>query len=140
MTTRSTMLKWLLLIGALYFLAVSAAHMMRIKVPLLFVYYNVPSYDYQDRIISFLSFGWSLFLFIAARDPEENRTLVKAILVAGIAAIFGLHMINADIDFHALSPSANPSIFRWETFGLSVYVGALIFSYFLSTRHGAHED
>ena len=74
-------LKWLLLIGAVYFMAIAIVHMLRIKVPLLFVYFDVPSYGYQDRIISFLSFGWSSFLFTASRDPVKNRDAVKAILI-----------------------------------------------------------
>ena len=127
-------LKWLLLIGALYFLAVAIAHMLGTKVPLLFVYFDVPSYGYQNKIISFLSFGWSAFLFAASLDPVKNRDAVKAILIAGIGAIFGLNVINSSTDFHALSPDIRPSVFQIETLGLSAYVAALIFFYFLSTR------
>jgi hypothetical protein len=127
-------MKWLLFAGAIYFLAVSAAHLLGLKVPLLFVYYNVPSYSYQDKIISFLSFGWSAFLYSASRDPIKNRSATKAILIAGIAAIFGLHMINGTTDFYALSRDIHPLVFALETFGLSIYVGVLIFFYFLATR------
>lgn len=134
------MLKWLLLIGAVYFLAVAIAHMLGIKIPLLFVYFDVPSYGYQDRIISFLSFGWSVFLFMTSRDPVKNRGAVKAILIAGLGAIFGLTVINSVTDFRALSPEINPSVFRMETLGLSVYVAALIFYYFLSTRQNAKSN
>lgn len=138
MGRNTLILKWLLLAGALYFLAVSIAHMLAIKVPLLFVYYNVPSHAYQDRIISFLSFGWAIFLFTASLDPLKNRDLVKAILIAGIGAIFGLHVINTVTDFHALSPDIHPRVFRLESLGLSVYVAALIIFYFLSKKeaHG----
>jgi hypothetical protein len=134
MNKNVTTLKWLLLAGATYFLAISIVHMLRIKVPLLFIYYNVPSYGYQDRIISFLSFGWSVFLFTASRDPLKNRGTVKAILIAGLGAVFGLTVINSVTDFRALSPEINPSVFGMETLGLSVYVAALIFYYFLATR------
>ncbi len=130
----SVALAWLLLVGAIYFLGVAAAHMLRIKIPVLFVYYNVPSHGYQDRIISFLAFGWSLFLFTASRDPIKHHELVKTILIAGVAALFGLHVINGTTDFHALSADANPTVFRWESRGLSVYVVALIIFYFLATN------
>ncbi len=130
-------LKWLLLTGAIYFLAVSIVHMLGIKVPLLFVYYTVPSYGYQDRIISFLSFGWSVFLFTASRDPVKNREAVKAVLIAGLAAIFGLNVINSVTDFHGLSPDIHPLVFQIETLGLSIYEAALIFFYFLSKRQDA---
>jgi hypothetical protein len=128
----NTILKWLLLGGAVYFLAIAVAHMFRIKVPLLFVYYDVPSYGYQDRIISFLSFGWSVFLFLASADPAKNRDAVRAILIAGLAAIFGLNVINNVTDFHALSPNIHPAVFRAEALGLSLYVVALILFYFLA--------
>jgi hypothetical protein len=134
MGTRTTALKWLLLGGAVYFLGVSVAHMTGVKVPLLFVYFSLPSHAYQDRIISFLSFGWSVFLFTASRDPAKNRALVKAILIAGLAAVFGLNVINSVTDFHALSPAVNPAVFRMETFGLSMYVGALVIFTYLSKQ------
>lgn len=125
-------LKWLLLAGAVYFSAVAVVHMFRIKIPMLFVYYNVPSYGYQDRIISFLSFGWAAFLFVASADPAKNRAAVKAILSAGLAAIFGLTVINGITDFHALSPDINPAVFWIEVLGLSMYEAALILFYFLA--------
>lgn len=134
MNKYTTMLKWLLLAGAVYFLGISIAHMLRIKVPLLFLYFSLPSYGYQDRIISFLAFGWSIFLFSASLDPVKNRDAVKAILIAGIGAIFGLHVINAVTDFRSLAPDVHPAVFRLESRVLSVYVAALIFFYFLSTK------
>lgn len=134
MNKSTAVLKWLLFVGAIYFLAISIVHMLRIKVPLLYVYYDVPSYGYQDRIISFLSFGWSVFLFTASIDPVKNRPAVRAILIAGLAAIFGLNVINSTTDFRALSPDIQPSVFRIEVLVLSIYVAALIFSYFLSNR------
>jgi hypothetical protein len=137
MNKSKTILKWLLFAGAIYFLTVSIAHLLEFKVPLLFIYYNVPSYGYQDRIISFLSFGWSVFLFSASRDPMKNRSAIKAILIAGLAAVFGLQMINSTTDFSVFSPAIHPSVFALETFGLSIYVGVLIYLYFLSTRENA---
>jgi hypothetical protein len=132
MSRSTAILKWLLLAGAVYLLAIAAAHMFSIKLPLLFLYYDLPSYGYQDRIISFLSFGWSVFLFTASVDPIKNRAAVKAILIAGLAAIFGLNTINGTTDFRALSPDIHPAIFRIETLGVSLYVAALILFYFLA--------
>jgi len=140
MSKNVTTLKWLLFAGATYLLAISIVHMLGIKVPLLFIYYNVPSYGYQDRIISFLSFGWSAFMFTASRDPLKNRGAVKAILTAGLGAIFGLTVINNVTDFHALSPEIDPSAFQMETLVLSAYVAALIFYYLLATRQNTKSD
>ena len=134
MNKSNKILKWLLLAGGVYFLAVSVAHMLGSKIPFLFIYYSVPSYGYQDKIISFLAFGWSVFLLAASFDPENNQLAIKAILIAGIGAIFGLNVINSSTDFQTLSPAINPSVFKMETLGLSAYVAALIYFYFLSMR------
>lgn len=134
MSRSTNILKWLLLAGALYFLAIAIAHMLRIKVPLLFIYYDLPSYGYQDRIISFLSFGWSVFLFTASVDPAKNMDAVRAILIAGIAAVLGMSVINRVTDFHKLSPDIHASVFRKEALVLSTYVAALILFYILVKR------
>jgi hypothetical protein len=62
------------------------------------------------------------------------------ILFAGLGAIFGLTVMNNVTDFHALSPEINPSVSQMETLGLSAYVAALIFYYFLATRQNAQSD
>ncbi len=115
-------LSYSLFAGALYFFAVAAVHMLGIKVPMLFIYFNVPSYAYQDRIISFLSFGWAIFLFTAARDVVQNRALVKALLISGGGALIGLIIINSRTDFHALDPAINVTVFGVETAVLAFYV------------------
>ncbi len=134
MGRNTKVLKWMLVAGAIYFLGVAIMHMLRIKIPLLFVYFSVPSYGYQDRIISFLAFGWSVFLFSASLDPVKNRDAVRAVLIAGIGALFGLHIINVLTDFRTLSPDIHPAVFRIETRAFSVYVVALIIFYFLSRK------
>jgi hypothetical protein len=140
MSKSVAILKLLLLGGAAYFLAVAIAHMIRIKIPMLFVYYDVPSYGYQDRIISFLSFGWSIFLFTASIDPSKNHHFVKAILIAGLVAIFGLNVINQVTDFHALSPDIDPAVFGKEVLVLSAYEAMLIIFYFLAKRKSDYQQ
>jgi hypothetical protein len=130
MSKNTVILKWLLFVGAIYFLGISIVHTFGIKVPLLYIYFTVPSYAYQDRIISFLALGWSVFLFTAFIDPVKNRDLVRAVHVAGVIAIIGLSVINSTTDFHALSPKIQPASFWKETFGLGIYVVLLgFFSY-----------
>jgi hypothetical protein len=132
MSKSTAILKWLLLVGAVYFLAISIVHMVKIKVPILFAYYDAPSYGYQDSIISFLSFGWSVFLFTASIDPAKNRDAVKAILIAGLGAVFGLNLTKSNTAFHVLYPNIHPAVFGVEVLGLSLYVAALILFYFLA--------
>ena len=122
-------LRLLLLSGSVYFFLVATFHMIGIKIPPFFIYYNVPSYAYQDRIISFLAFGWSVFLFTAFLNPVKNILLVRAILIAGAGAIIGLEIINTFTDFESLSNDINPTIFRLETLGLAIYLILLTIYY-----------
>jgi len=122
-------LKLLLLSGSVYFFLVATFHMIGIKIPPFFIYFNVPSYAYQDRIISLLAFGWSVFLFTAFLNPIKNRILIQAILVAGAGAIIGLEIINTFTDFQTLSNDINPTIFRLETLGLAIYLILLVLFY-----------
>jgi hypothetical protein len=120
-------LRWSLFAGAAYFAAVSAVHMLGLKLPLLFIYFNVPSQAYQDRIIGFLAFGWAVFLFAAADDPEGQPMLTRAVLVAGGAAVAGLCVNNAATDFASLGESINPRVFWMETAVLLAYWLWLLF-------------
>ena len=126
--------KWSLLIGAIYFFLVSIVHMFGFKIPVLFIYFDVPSYTYQDKIISFLCFGWSIFLFTAFINPLKNIDLVKATLIAGSGAIVGLCIINLRTDFSELSQNISVSRFWVETVGLSIYLIWLILFYLRSKK------
>lgn len=121
MSDNIKILKWSLFAGALYFCLIAVVHLLQIKVPTLFIYFNVPSYAYQDRIISFLAFGWAVSLFTAATDPRQQRALVKATLISGAGAIIGLGIINATTDFKALDPNIDPAAFWLEMAGVFVY-------------------
>jgi len=134
MSKNLIILKWSLFIGVIYFLSVSMVHMFGIKIPVLFIYFDVPSYTYQDRIISFLCFGWSIFLFTAFINPIKNIDLIKAILFAGSGAIVGLSVINLRTDFSELSQNINVTRFWIETLGLSIYLAWLIIFYLRSKR------
>lgn len=85
-------LKTLLYIGSAYFFLMSFAHILNIKIPVLFVYYNVPSNIYQDKLIGLLVFGWGLFYCLAAKTLD--KLFVKAILISGIVAVSTLFYIN----------------------------------------------
>ena len=122
-------LRWLLLAGSTYFFLVAVFHMLGLKIPPFFIYFNVPSNVYQDRIISFLAFGWSVFFFTAFLKPINNKMLIQAILVAGFGAIIGLEIINITTDFKAFSNLINPTIFGVETLGLAVYLVLLTIFY-----------
>ena len=128
-------LRWSLFTGSIYFLLVAVFHMTGIKIPPFFIYFNVPSYAYQDRIISFLAFGWSVFLFTSFLNPIKNKMLIQAILIAGAVAVIGLEIINTYTDFQTFSSEINPIIFRLETLGLAIYLIWLVIFYNKSKGH-----
>ncbi len=95
-----SLLSWSLLGGAIYFFLITIAHVFGIKIPILFIYFNVPSYIYQDMIIAFLSFGLGMFLYAGFASVRSNQILiVKYIIIAGFGIILGLININAFTDF-----------------------------------------
>ncbi|MAQ35295.1 MAG: hypothetical protein CL542_14885 [Alcanivorax sp.] len=85
------MLQWSLLACTAYFLAMSTAHFIGFKVPVLFVYWDVPSNHYQDMIISFCAFTYATLSFAAYR----HRVAVPALLVALVGTVLGLSAVNS---------------------------------------------
>ncbi|MCW8825933.1 MAG: hypothetical protein OQK78_05860 [Gammaproteobacteria bacterium] len=115
------LLKYSLLAGALYFAAISVVHVLGVKIPGLFIYYNVPSHQYQDNIISFLAFGWAAFFYSGA----HNLNIVKAILLAAVVALLGLANINISTNFSLLSEGISVTPFWLQFILLCFYIGWL---------------
>ncbi len=86
-----SILKAGLLAGSAYFCCMSAAHFLGLKLPLLFIYYDVPSNHYQDMIISFCAFTYAVLFFTAFR----HRVAVPAALLALAGTVLGLSAVNA---------------------------------------------
>ncbi|HCD76413.1 MAG TPA: hypothetical protein DEQ58_13135 [Alcanivorax sp.] len=84
-------MQWSLLACTAYFLAMSTAHFIGFKVPVLFVYWDVPSNHYQDMIISFCAFTYATLSFAAYR----HRVAVPALLVALVGTVLGLSAVNS---------------------------------------------
>ncbi len=119
-----------LIAGAVYFFLMAIAHLGEIKIPGLFIYFDFPSYSYQDRITALFSLGWSLFFFTAFTDPLKYKTLVRSILIAGAAAIIILCFINLETDFYSLNNSADVTIIWVQTVMLFFYWFWLVISYY----------
>ena len=67
-----------------------AAHTIQLKVPLLFIYYDVPSHPYQDKIIAFCVAIIGVVFLSAARE----RAVVPVALAALFIIPLGLSVIN----------------------------------------------
>lgn len=132
MNKSELILKWSFFGGMLYFLGVAVAHLSGIKIPFLFIYFNIPSTVYQDRIISVLSIGWTFFFFSAYSNLEQIKILLKSILGAGAAALLGIAFINSMTDFKELSPTATPYLYWIQWIVLLSYFGLLLILYYFS--------
>jgi hypothetical protein len=108
-----------------YFFGVAAVHMIGVKVPLLYIYFNIPSAVYQDRIISILSMGWFFFFLGGYSDLPSTKNL-QWILCAGATALLGLAVINFATDFQKLSTLATPSLYWAQWAVLLCYFGWLL--------------
>ena len=134
MNKNLSILRWSFLAGAIYFAGVAAMHLLGLKIPVFFVYFDVPSYAYQDSIIGSLALGWSVFLFAAFWAPEKNPHLTKAVLIAGAGTLAGLALTNLRTDFSALAPGLDPTVYWLEVGGLCLYLAWLVVFY---VRSGA---
>lgn len=128
-------LKWSLLLGVTYFFGVGVAHMAGMKIPFFYIYFNIPSYGYQDKIIAFLSFGWALFFLTAFINPIKNIDLIKSVLIAGFCALIGLGITNLTTNFQDLAPASNVSFFWIELLFLFCYWIWLCIFFWKAKKH-----
>ena len=112
-------LKYSLLSGSIYFLLIFLAHALGQKIPGLFIYFSVPSFDYQDKIISALSFGWAVFFFVFF--VTLSKTIIKSILLSGVFVLIMLSFVNFNTDFKSLSDQINNNVFHLEVGVLFIY-------------------
>ena len=87
-------LQLLLLAGAIYFFTVAIVHFLGVKIPIFYIYYDVESTIYQDRIISVLSFMFASFLYTGYKLSTKDLEIVKYIIFAGTIGVIGLALNN----------------------------------------------
>jgi len=131
-----TVLRNLILAGSIYFLAVAIVHQIGIKIPLLYIYFDVFSLEYQDRVISFLAFGWAVFFFSAYKISIKNIEIVKYLISAGTVGVLGLTLNNLRTDFSKISSNSNIWVHWVGTFALLIYLVSLIVFYKKSFKIG----
>jgi len=85
----------------------------------LFIYFNVPSYIYQDRIISAVVFGWAIFFLSVAKNPTKQ--LVQTILLIGAVTVGMLTFINLSTDFTLIANGINSTLFHLQTGVMFLY-------------------
>jgi len=116
----------LVFICIIYFFAVALAHQLGCKIPMLFVFYAIPSERYQDLIISFLSFGWAMLFGIGFLDRELKTRVQAPILISGAAAICGLIRARMEIQSHRE--------IDYEITALAVLLGVMTTAFILAKK------
>lgn len=118
MINHDRVLRYSLLAGALYFSTIAVAHVFGAMYPGLFIYYNIPSHQYQDNIISFLAFGWAAFFYAAAGAPS----ILRPLLTASVVALASVANINLTTDFEAIAGKVSLIPFWIQFVILSGYI------------------
>ncbi len=118
--------------GSVYFLLMSVAHAIGLKVPLLFIYFNVPSTVYQDRLISALVMSWAILFWMVS--IKADKQFEKLILVVSSIAIVMLSYINFSTDFSILSSDSTPTLYHIQTGALALYWFWLFMCYKIKYR------
>ncbi len=85
-----TILKYSFLVCTIYFVCMSIAHFFGIKLPILFVYYDIPFHAYQDKIISFCVVTYAILFYGA----YQNRVLAPYAILSMFTTVLGLSLIN----------------------------------------------
>ena len=123
-------LKWSLFGGSIYFLLVAITHFSGIKIPGLYIYFDIPSYAYQDRIIALLSFGWCMFMYSGYQLVRSGHIRpVRYILLAGILAIISLLFINNSSEISQIAPAKSLWLYMLEAILLFLYTLWLVILY-----------
>jgi hypothetical protein len=92
-----------------YFVAMSVAHWMSFKIPVLFIYYDTPFYAYQDKVISFCAATYALFCLAAT----YNRMVVPYFIVSLAMTTVGLAAINSSEDLLKVLPKSASTSAYW---------------------------
>jgi len=101
-----------------YFVAMSAAHWVSFRVPVLFIYFDTPFHAYQNQIISFCAGTYAILNLAAAR----HRVVVPYVIASLALTTAGLGAINASGDLRKVLPAGASTGAYWLQTGL---IGAL---------------
>ena len=116
--------------GAAYFCCMAVAHFFCLKYPLLFVYYDVPFYAYQDKIISLAVVAYICLFVNAALD----RRAVPAALVALGVTVLGLSAVNGSDALETVLDGRSPIAYWMQTGLIALYFILLIVLYAVGRR------
>jgi hypothetical protein len=116
--------------GAAYFCCMAVAHFFGLKYPLLFVYYDVPFYAYQDKIISFAVVAYICLFVNAALD----RSAVPSAIVALGVTVLGLSAVNGSDALVTVLDGRSTRAYWMQTGLIALYFVLLLVLYAVGKR------
>lgn len=129
-TPPSGPLRAALMAGVAYFCCMAVAHFWGLKYPLLFVYYDVPFYAYQDKIIAFAVVAYICLFANAAM----HRTGVPAAVVALGVTVLGLSAVNLSDALAEVLDGRSTRAYWIQTALLAGYLVVLLGLYGVDTK------
>ena len=122
-------LKYSLLVCTGYFICMSLAHFFGIKLPILFIYYDVPFYEYQDKVISFAVVTYALLFYAAS----QNRALTRYTIASLLATVLGLSFINLSEALNTVIEGATTTYY-WIQTGMIAVIAIWITVFYLRSK------
>ena len=116
--------------GVAYFCCMAVAHFFGLKYPLVFVYYDVPFYAYQDKIISFAVVAYICLFANAAL----HRSAVPGALVALGVTVLGLSAVNASDALGSVLDGRSTLAYWMQTGLIAAYFALLLGLYAFGDR------
>ena len=116
--------------GVAYFCCMALAHFFGLKYPILFVYYDVPFYAYQDKIISFAVVAYACLFANAAL----HRSGVPAAIVALGVTVLGLSAVNASDALGSVLDGRSTLAYWIQTGLIAAYFAVLLGLYAAGER------
>lgn len=116
--------------GVAYFCCMAVAHFFGLKYPLLFVYYDVPFFAYQDKITSFAVVAYVCLFANAAL----HRSGVPAALGALGVTVLGLSAVNASEALGSVLDGKFTLVYWLQTGLIAVYFALLLGLYAAAAR------
>jgi len=115
-------LRFALWAGVAYFCCMAVAHFFGLKYPLVFVYYDVPFYAYQDKIISFAVVAYICLFANAAM----HRNAVPAAIVALGVTVLGLSAVNVSDALGSVLDGRSTLAYWMQTGLITAYFALLL--------------
>jgi hypothetical protein len=116
--------------GVAYFCCMAVAHFFGLKYPLLFVYYDVPFYAYQDKIISFAVVAYVCLFANAAL----HRSGVPAAIAALGFTVLGLSLVNISDALGSVLEGRSTFAYWLQTGLIAAYCALLLGLYAAGAR------